>query len=192
MYSKKNKKNQLAVGFEPLSLRHHATRATNTTFLYVKFQFYCLYTVSIHVWDVLVDCKFALLVRNVIWAQWIIDPPGWWQPFEKSFNKKKYMDINILQKTAKTSFKWNEPLITLQGIPLVRHVLPSSEGVAVTDVAEELTVYSCNMVPCLLTDCHYFHRISLLIDSSLGRLHLIADVFLLFELNAQFFYAFGR
>ena len=93
--SKKNRKNQLAMGFEPLSLRHHATRATNTTLLYVKFQFYCLYTVSTHVWDVLVDCKFALLVRNVIWAQWIIDPPGWWQPFEKSFNKKIYININI-------------------------------------------------------------------------------------------------
>ena len=126
--SKKNRKNQLAMGFEPLSLRHHATRATNTTFLDVKFQFYSLFTVSIHVWDVLVDCKFALLVRNAKRAQWIIDPPGGRQPFEKK------IQFYVLQKTAKTSFEWNELFITLQGIPMVRQILPSSEGVAVTDV----------------------------------------------------------
>ena len=39
------------------------------------------YTRSVHAWDVLVDCTFALRVRDVTWAQW--DRPGWWQPFKK-------------------------------------------------------------------------------------------------------------
>ena len=35
----------------------------------VPFLLWFVYAISIHVWDELVDCTFALYVKDMIWAQ---------------------------------------------------------------------------------------------------------------------------
>ena len=57
--------------------------------LNVPFLLWFVHTIAMHVWDVLAECTFALHLRDVTWAQWIKDPPGWWQPLKLNYNSIK-------------------------------------------------------------------------------------------------------
>ena len=97
-----------------------------------------VYTLSIHVRDILVKCTFAFHVRDVTWAQQIKDPPGWWQPLKKFILHLKNFAVCLCVGPGKLSIEQVDVLLdALDLLDLVGDglTLPGNAGDVVQDLA---------------------------------------------------------